>query len=266
MSIEAVLHNRVDNGSVSKTGNDDMETLLPRRNNALLMKIKMTITRLMLMKSRYRRDVSSTLGGSAGSFSHHSDPTDLPSAVCTERQRQVLKGCGIWSILNETTALLSPTIVLPLGILVLIILSLVAAQYLEEGTSRMIFGALLISSTAAQAIVHSMQFNAQMTFFANTCRSCHRGQLQDVAQHIRQLGWDVNTQFLPDCKLGDDGVEICTGGKDAYFPLQMILSALGCFWIFVMGKRVQHVAELPDDAWRTHIGEAENNEKETRNS
>ena len=42
---------------------------------------------------------------------------------------------------------------------------------------------------------------------------------------------------------------------DAYFPLQMVLSMLGCLWIFVFGKRVEHVANLPDDAWRTHIGD-----------
>jgi hypothetical protein len=29
-----------------------------------------------------------------------------------------------------------------------------------------------------------------------------------------------------------------------------------------MGKTVQHVAELPDDAWRTHIGEENNDEEE----
>lgn len=42
---------------------------------------------------------------------------------------------------------------------------------------------------------------------------------------------------------------------DAYFSLQMILSVLGCLWIVFFGKRVEHVANLPDDAWRTHIGE-----------
>mgnify|MGYP000576427605 CR=1 FL=1 len=35
----------------------------------------------------------------------------------------------------------------------------------------------------------------------------------------------------------------------------MILSVLGCLWIVFFGKRVEHVANLPDDAWRTHIGE-----------
>ena len=29
-----------------------------------------------------------------------------------------------------------------------------------------------------------------------------------------------------------------------------------------MGKRVQHISELPDDAWRTHIGEKDDGDGE----
>lgn len=64
------------------------------------------------------------------------------------------------------------------------------------------------------------------------------------------------------CVIGEDGSEVCTGGRDAYFPLQILLSGLGLLWVFVMGKRVQYVADLPDDAWQTHIGE---NNKEVEN-
>lgn len=66
----------------------------------------------------------------------------------------------------------------------------------------------------------------------------------------------------PTCTVGDDGTEVCTGGRDAYFPLQLVLSGLGCLWVFIMGKRVQYVADLPDDAWQTHIGESDNDEQE----
>jgi len=66
----------------------------------------------------------------------------------------------------------------------------------------------------------------------------------------------------PTCVVGDDGVEVCSGGRDAYFPLQIILSGLGCLWVFIMGKRVHYVAELPDDAWLTHIGENQDEENE----
>jgi len=65
----------------------------------------------------------------------------------------------------------------------------------------------------------------------------------------------------PHCTVGDDGVEICTGGRDAYFPLQIGLSILGCLWVYFMGKRVQTVSELPDDAWRTHLLDKEDEEE-----
>lgn len=106
---------------------------------------------------------------------------------------------------KQTTALLSPTIVLPLGILVPIIatkiwhsqplnqfmwayqfrvtavalvdvLMLLAVRAFRgdsglilggKATSKAIFWGLLIASTAFQATVHSLQFNAQMTFFAH---------------------------------------------------------------------------------------------------
>ena len=106
---------------------------------------------------------------------------------------------------KQTTALLSPTIVLPLGIIVPVVatkiwhgrplrqfmfayklrvtfvalvdaLMLLAVRSflgggsvagLGPGSSRALFWALLIASTAFQATVNSMQFNSQMTFFAS---------------------------------------------------------------------------------------------------
>jgi PAT family acetyl-CoA transporter-like MFS transporter 1 len=100
---------------------------------------------------------------------------------------------------KSTTALLSPTVILPLGILVPIIatkiwhghplcgqfmtaykfrvtlapiLDVLLLLTLQRGkpssTSGLIlFWSILILSTACQAIVNSLQFNAQMTFFAH---------------------------------------------------------------------------------------------------
>jgi hypothetical protein len=34
-----------------------------------------------------------------------------------------------------------------------------------------------------------------------------------------------------------------------------MLSLLGCIWIFLMGGKVQILAALPDEAWRTHLDE-----------
>lgn len=58
----------------------------------------------------------------------------------------------------------------------------------------------------------------------------------------------------PDCSVDtNSGEQVCVGGRDAYFPLQIALSVLGLLWIVLLGHRVQHIAELPDDAWRTHL-------------
>ena len=209
---------------------------------------------------------------------------------------------------KQTTALLSPTIILPLGILVPIIgtkiwkghplkqfmfaykfrvtfvalvdvLMLLVVRSFRGGntilfggetTSRLIFWGLLIASTALQAIVHSLQFNAQMTFFAHRVDPAIGGSYMTLLNTFGNLGgtWPSSVimymigQFTipPDCSVGEDGSEVCTGGRDAYFPLQLVLSTLGCIWIFVMSKRVHHIAELPDDAWRTHIDDVDEEE------
>lgn len=58
----------------------------------------------------------------------------------------------------------------------------------------------------------------------------------------------------PECSVdADTGAQVCAGGRDAYYPLQIGLSLLGLAWIALLGHRVQHIAELPDDAWRTHL-------------
>lgn len=200
---------------------------------------------------------------------------------------------------KQTTALLSPTVVLPLGILVPIIATkifhghpltqfmyaykfrvtlvalvdvlmlLTVRSYRAEGSvgvsvgmSRILFWTLLVTSTAFQAIVNSMQMNAQMTFFASRVDPAIGGSYMTLLNTFANLGgtWPssvimyiVGQYTVPQlCKLdGDSGVEVCTDGRDAYFPLQAVLSILGCCWIYVMGKRVQDVAELPDVAWRT---------------
>ena len=47
---------------------------------------------------------------------------------------------------------------------------------------------------------------------------------------------------------------VCTGkNSDPYVFLQIGSSALGLLWIFLLQNRVQTLAKLPDDAWRTHL-------------
>lgn len=143
-----------------------------------------------------------------------------------------------------------------------------------EATSKAIFWGLLIASTAFQATVHSLQFNSQMTFFAHRVDPAIGGSYMTLLNTFANLGGTWPASFImylvgqytipPECSVGDDGVEVCTGGRDAYFPLQLLLSGLGCVWVYIMGKRVQYVADLPDDAWQTHIGENGKEENEVK--
>ncbi|KAL7464023.1 hypothetical protein ACHAXS_004365 [Conticribra weissflogii] len=214
---------------------------------------------------------------------------------------------------KQTTALLSPTIVLPLGIIVPIVATkvwhnhplrqfmaafrfrvtfvalidvlmlLVVRSYktndgvifgtLDATLSRIVFWGLLILSTACQTIVQSLQFNAQMTFFASRVDPAIGGSYMTLLNTFANLGgtWPSSVVMYlvgqltvpPKCEDGELG-EVCTGGRDAYFPLQLGLSILGCLWVVVMKNRVQYISDLPDDAWRTHIGEEEEEEEEVK--
>lgn len=197
---------------------------------------------------------------------------------------------------KQTMALLSPTLILPLGILVPIVatkiwhghplrqfmsaykvrvtltplfdvLMLLAVRYLRESTdlsSQTFYWSAIIISTALQAIVHSLQFNAQMTFFAHRVDPAIGGSYMTLLNTLANLGgtWPASFAMLlvgqltvpPECVFDESaGKDVCTGGRDAYFPLQLAFSILGCLWIFFLGKKVDHIAALPDDAWRTHL-------------
>merc|ERR1740121_2797555 len=97
------------------------------------------------------------------------------------------------------------------------------------------FWFFIVMSTSLQSIMNSLQFNAQMTFFAQRVDPAIGGSYMTLLNTFANLGgtWPSSVimyllgQFTvpPDCIVGDDGVEVCTGGRDAYFPLQLVLSA-----------------------------------------
>ena len=197
---------------------------------------------------------------------------------------------------KSTTALLSPTLILPLGIVVPIVAAKIwhghpLRQFMLAYRARLTLAPLLdmlmlwmvrrhkditswsgtsmfwmavIASTAVQAIVSSLQFNAQMTFFAHRVDPAIGGSYMTLLNTAANLGgtWPASlVMYLvgrftvpPECTVDpDSGLQACLGGRDAYFPLQIGLSVMGLMWIMLLGHRVQHIAELPDDAWRTHL-------------
>uniref|UniRef100_A0A7S2V9W8 Uncharacterized protein n=1 Tax=Entomoneis paludosa TaxID=265537 RepID=A0A7S2V9W8_9STRA len=202
-----------------------------------------------------------------------------------------------YGLSKSTTALLSPTVILPLGILVPILATKVwhghpLRQFMTAykfrvtlvplldalmlyvlhqqmghhgGSLRklLLFWTSVISSTALQAIVGSLQFNAQMTFFASRVDPAIGGSYMTLLNTAANLGgtypasfvmWLVGALTRPATCILDNvtGKEVCTGGFDPYFMLQVAFSLLGCLWIVVFGRRVDYIAHLPEDSWRTH--------------
>jgi MFS transporter, PAT family, solute carrier family 33 (acetyl-CoA transportor), member 1 len=199
------------------------------------------------------------------------------------------------SMLFTPSQLLSPTIILPLGIIVPIIatriwhdsplqqfmtayklrvtlvpiLDVMMLMALRRGkpdstSELMSYWSFIICSTALQAIVSSMQFNAQMTFFAKRVDPAIGGSYMTLLNTAANLGGTWPASFVmwlmgvlskdPVCVTNlDTGVETCKSGNDPFFHVQAVLSILGMLWIFFLGKRVRIIETLPDDVWRTHV-------------
>merc|ERR1740139_439340 len=176
-----------------------------------------------------------------------------------------------YGLTQQTTALLSPTIILPLGILVPIVaakvwknaplrqfidayrfrvtvvplldvvmlISIRAMHGATDTRSRLTLMAALVASTAAQAAVNSMQFNAQMTFFASRVDPAIGGSYMTLLNTAANLGgtWPASVVMYLVGK-----VETCTGGQDAYFVLQAVFSVLGCLWLAFMSRGISWLA------------------------
>jgi MFS transporter, PAT family, solute carrier family 33 (acetyl-CoA transportor), member 1 len=192
---------------------------------------------------------------------------------------------------KSTTAMLSPTLILPLGIIVPVVASniwhghplrqfmfayniritlvpLLDALMLKslqhgDAVSQSLRWLAIIVSTAVQTIVSSLQLNAQMTFFASRVDPAIGGTYMTLLNTAANLGgtWPASAVMYmvgalttaPTCTTDTAGIETCTGGVDSYFPMQIGLSVIGMAWVMFLGGRVSKVAALPDDAWRTHL-------------
>ena len=128
----------------------------------------------------------------------------------------------------------------------------------------MSYWSFIILSTALQAIVNSMQFNAQMTFFAKRVDPAIGGSYMTLLNTAANLGGTWPASFVmwvmgtlskdPVCTTDlDTGIETCQTGYDPFIHLQIVFSILGMLWIVLLRKRVRVIENLPDDAWRTHV-------------
>ena len=176
---------------------------------------------------------------------------------------------------KQTTALLSPMIVLPLGIAVPIIaakwwkghplrqfmtayeirvtlvplidtamlLAVKSMRNQHDIASQSIFWSTLIISTAMQATIQSLQFNAQMTFFASRVDPAIGGSYMTLLNTAANLGGTWPASFVmylvgsltvpPTCTL-TNGVEKCTGELDRAILLFVLFSQILCMTAFII--------------------------------
>ena len=193
---------------------------------------------------------------------------------------------------KSTTALLSPTLILPLGILVPLVASKIwhsaplrqfmrayelritlvplldvfMLRLLRNGASHntSIFWAAVIASTAGQAITSSLQFNAQMTFFASRVDPAIGGSYMTLLNTMANLGGTWPASFVmkllgwltPDGSSSSASTTETSSSwfrGDPYEVVQTIFTVLGLVWVLCLGPVVRRLATLPDDAWRTQL-------------
>merc|ERR1712161_67012 len=129
-----------------------------------------------------------------------------------------------YGLSKSTTAILSPTIILPLGILVPLVASKIwhaapLRQFMRAYEWRVVliplldvfmlrllksgqphdtsmFWGAVIASTAGQAICNSLQFNAQMTFFASRVDPAIGGSYMTLLNTMANLGGTWPASFV----------------------------------------------------------------------
>ena len=110
----------------------------------------------------------------------------------------------------------------------------------------MLLWTALIASTALQTIASSMQFNAQMTFFASRVDRNIGGSYMTLLNTFANLGgtWPASPVLYLLGRLSNPAF-------DAYIPMQIGLSVLGLSWLGTMGNRVSWLGNTKEGDWST---------------
>jgi len=138
----------------------------------------------------------------------------------------------------------------------------IVRQHFQEGKPNpILLGTSILVSTALQAFVHNVQSNAQMSFFAQRVDPAIGGTYMTLLNTAANLGgtWPaslimyllgkVTSWFTFGSSEGGGSIYRI----DAYFPMQIILCALGIFWIWHFGDFVKHIEHAAPEAWRTPV-------------
>lgn len=174
---------------------------------------------------------------------------------------------------KATVSLLAPTVILPLGILTPIIATKVWSgnplqQFLQGykfrltavaicdlamlqvvkhySSSALLLYSTLIVSTALQTVASSLQFNAQMTFFASRVDRNIGGSYMTLLNTFANLGgtWPASPALWIMGKLSrDDG--------DGYAPMQVLLSVMGIAYLVAIRGKISWLGETKERDWTT---------------
>jgi PAT family acetyl-CoA transporter-like MFS transporter 1 len=168
---------------------------------------------------------------------------------------------------KSALAMMSPTVVLPLGILtpllasryfsgrplsqflfayklrvtlvpILDTLSLLSLQ--KYGPTATSSWGLLVLSTIAQTVCASMNYNAQMSFFSTRVDKNIGGSYMTLLNTFANLGgtWPASVSFF-------------LASKVDYYQLQLGMSMLGVAWIVLLGPKVESLARTKEEEWKT---------------
>lgn len=174
---------------------------------------------------------------------------------------------------KATVSLLAPTVILPLGILTPIVATKIWSgkplqQFVQGYKFRLTAVAIcdlvmlrvvkyysdssfllyttLIVSTALQTIASSLQFNAQMTFFASRVDRNIGGSYMTLLNTFANLGgtWPASPALWIMGKLSGDG-------GDGYMPMQILLSVIGLGYLFMINGKISWLGESKERDWTT---------------
>ena len=146
-------------------------------------------------------------------------------------------------------------------IMLKMIQSYVASGNHHDPTAIFLHWFTIALSTVGQTICNSLQFNGQMMFFASRVDPAIGGSYMTLLNTIANLGGTWPSSFImwliskfSTSNGGNGGSSAAgSGGNDPYYSLQLVLSLLGIAWIVILGPKVIQLSHLPDDAWRTHL-------------
>ncbi|GMH49798.1 hypothetical protein TrRE_jg7483 [Triparma retinervis] len=126
-------------------------------------------------------------------------------------------------------------------------------------SSPLLLYSTLIVSTALQTVASSLQFNAQMTFFASRVDRNIGGSYMTLLNTFANLGgtWPASPALWIMGKISG-------GGGDGYAPMQLLLSGAGIAYLVAVNGRIKWLGESKEEDWTTESMEGGDGTKKSK--